>query len=301
LGTANANTAAARARDLAEFATFIKAPDTARSAWVFLRGNRGPARQMLVDWQSAMLRKEYSLATVRRRLSSLMSLATLACDFDIVPWTIRLRLPAAPPIRDTAGPGREAILEMLDLCGERGDAKGRRDRALIELLFLAAMRSREVLSLDMRHFQVDHGQLMILGKGRWAREPWPIPRQTVQAIEDWITARGDAEGPLFTTLMRGGKHGERLTRFGLFQTIRRLGRRVGVRAWPHGLRHSGITEALRLSNGHIAWAMALSRHSDPRCTLVYNDAKINSARSIMEVVAAGTFMFRPRETPYPGW
>jgi integrase/recombinase XerC len=300
LGTANANTAAARARDLAEFATFIKAPSTVEAAWIFLRDDRGPARQMLTDWQNAMLREGYALATVRRRLSSLMSLATLASDFDIVPWTIRLRLPAAPPTRDTAGPGRAAILEMLDLCRERGDAKGRRDRAMIEFLFLAGLRSGEVLSLDVGHVQVERLQLMILAKGTWTRQPWPITMMTAAAIQDWLTVRGDAQGPLFTTLARGGKHGERLTRYGLYQVIRRLGQQVGVRAWPHGLRHTAISEALRLTGGHVPWAMAFSRHSDPKTMLVYNDVQLTSARSVMETIASGIFMLRPQEPADPG-
>jgi integrase/recombinase XerC len=44
---------------------------------------------------------------------------------------------------------------------------------------------------------------------------------------------------------------------------------------PHRLRHSAITEALNQNNGNIRATQKLSRHSDPRTVIIYDDNRVD--------------------------
>ena len=58
---------------------------------------------------------------------------------------------------------------------------------------------------------------------------------------------------------------ERLSGSGIYHIVRsQLGAKAGVKARPHGLRHSGITSALDAFNGDYRKARAFSRHGVAR-------------------------------------
>lgn len=44
---------------------------------------------------------------------------------------------------------------------------------------------------------------------------------------------------------------------------------------PHRVRHSAITEALNQNNGNIRATQKLSRHSDPRTVIIYDDNRVD--------------------------
>jgi integrase len=74
-----------------------------------------------------------------------------------------------------------------------------------------------------------------------------LPPETKKALEAWIGVRGAAPGPLFLSMNRTHPGKGRLTAIGLYGMVRELGRRLGFKVWPHGLRHAAITEALDLT------------------------------------------------------
>ncbi len=286
-----ANTARAYASDIHAFAAFLKVDSPAEAVETFVGSERGAARRILEDWKNHHRSRGASLATTRRRMSSLMGLLSLAHEFGVIPWSIRMRLPAADPIKDVRGPGRDAIDRMLTTCEMRDDAKGLRDRAIISLLYFNALRAGEVLSLELQHVDLDEAEVLISAKGRWDRARIPIPRVTKRAIEDWIESRGSESGPLFVSMVPARrKKMERLTYRGLYAVVRKLGERAGVRCRPHGFRHTAASEMDRLSNGNTAWGMALTRHRDPKTLLLYNDNRVIAMRSAAEILAAGTYI-----------
>jgi integrase/recombinase XerC len=120
------------------------------------------------------------------------------------------------------------------------------------------------------------------GKGRTEREPMTIPANTKQALEDWLAVRGscDPKSPLFIALDRN-THGQRLAGNGIYHIVRsQLGAKAGVRARPHGLRHSGITSALDAFNGDYRKARAFSRHSSLDTVRRYDDNRADHAGQV---------------------
>jgi site-specific recombinase XerD len=78
----------------------------------------------------------------------------------------------------------------------------------------------------------------------------------------------------------------RLTAIGLYGVVRELGRRLGFKVWPHGLRHAAITEALDLTGGNVRAVQRFSRHRDVRVLERYDDNRRDLGGEVAKQVAA---------------
>jgi integrase/recombinase XerC len=72
----------------------------------------------------------------------------------------------------------------------------------------------------------------------------------------------------------------RLTGVAIYQLVRGLGERTGIRARPHGLRHAAITEALDLTRGDVRAVQRFSRHKNLQTVLRYDDNRLDLAGDI---------------------
>jgi integrase/recombinase XerC len=289
------HTGRAYAGDLWVFAKFLQVESDEEAVRVVVEQPLGVVKltlQSYVNW----LRQRYALNTVRRRIQCIRSLLRLAYEAEISTVMVpSYPMPAAESVRNTRGPDRIEIDAMLTACEKRGDGKGLRDAAMLRLMASCALRANELLLLDVKHIDIDAREMMVLSKGVWGTRPsrFPFTLKTGAAISSWIEARGDADGPLFTTLDRAvPDRASRLTYWGLYSTVRQIGSVAGIeRVHPHGLRHYATTEFLRLTGGNVAWAMALTRHKDPRTLIVYNDERLTHAREAMEIIDRGVPVF----------
>ena len=126
--------------------------------------------------------------------------------------------------------------------GPRDDsAAGRRDRALLELLYASGLRVAECCGLDREDLDRHHGTVRVLGKGGKERVV-PVGDAALEAIDAYLAARrGGTGGPLFQNA-RGG----RLTTRSVHRIVRRRARAAGLtrRVTPHTLRHTFATHLL---------------------------------------------------------
>ncbi|MHB0970204.1 MAG: tyrosine-type recombinase/integrase [Thermoanaerobaculia bacterium] len=72
---------------------------------------------------------------------------------------------------------------------------------------------------------------------------------------------------------------------GLYRIVRRLGRDIGRRVRPHGLRHASITAALELTSGDVRSVARFSSHRSIQTVLIYDDARQDAAGEIAKLVA----------------
>jgi len=126
-----ASTRRAYTADLDQFARWLGLSTSEAAVERLVGAQRGEARRLLEDWKNHCRAKGLALATTRRRVNSLLGLLSLAHEFDIVPWALRMKLPASKAVRDTRGPKREGVDAMLEAAKGRGDAKGARDHAML--------------------------------------------------------------------------------------------------------------------------------------------------------------------------
>ena len=104
-------------------------------------------------------------------------------------------------------------------------------------------------------------------------------------------------GPLFTS-GRPGYAGHRLTGNGIGEIVRRLGKMAGAdRVTPHGIRHTAVTEVLRLTGGNVAAAQAFARHKSVQTTMVYADHLNDLAGKTAAKLAASINGDSDKDTP----
>jgi integrase/recombinase XerC len=285
----------AREIDVLDFARFLAGdgpPVTPGQACAaFVANGRGAAAALVTAYVSDQLdRRGLAHATINRRTSTLRRLATLAYELEVIEWSLVAKTLPEQPYRDTRGPGRAGWLRVLDVA-TRAAAKtdtGRRDLVIIRLLHDHGLRRAEVAGLDLVDWDGDQGRLMVLGKGKGDKAPITINQPTILAMAAYLSARGDAPGPLFVRLDRA-RDKSRLQRIdgdSLRKITRRLGKRAGLSkpVRPHGLRHEGITRALDLTGGDVRKAQRFARHSKVETTVRYDDNRSDFAGEVARLL-----------------
>jgi integrase/recombinase XerC len=131
---------------------------------------------------------------------------------------------------------------------------------------------------------LNKGLIAVKGKGRMEKQLLTLPLPTAEALRAWMELRGSQDGPLFTNFDRAGK-GERLTGAAIFYLECRFGKKAGLVARPHGVRHSAITEALDLTNGDVRKVQKFSRHRDLRTVCLYDDSREDVGGQVAALVA----------------
>ncbi len=129
--------------------------------------------------------------------------------------------------------------DLLDRPVEPSEA-GRRDHALLELLYATGIRVAECCGLDCDDLDRSRGTVRVLGKGDKERVV-PLGDAAWGALDSYLTLRGVPSGPLFRN-RRGG----RLTPRSVHRIVGKHARLSGIdrRVTPHTLRHTFATHML---------------------------------------------------------
>lgn len=118
--------------------------------------------------------------------------------------------------------------------------QGRRDRAILELLYATGLRVAELCALDAADLDRFQGTVRVLGKGSKERIV-PVGDQALRALDAYLALRPAGEGPLFQNL-RGG----RLTVRNVHRIVKARARGAGIArpVSPHTFRHTFATHML---------------------------------------------------------
>ncbi len=148
---------------------------------------------------------------------------------------------------------------------------GRRDLAMVELLYGAGIRVGELVALDMGDFSLGDRLLRVRGKGRKERLI-PFGRRAADAIQNylpdrshWRRALTSDDDPLFVN-QRGGRLSDRSVRRILDQAVTRTADLH--RLHPHSLRHAFATHLLE-AGMDLRAIQELLGHSSLATTQIY--------------------------------
>ena len=291
-------TIAAYKKDLIDFARFMGIEDgnLDHAAHIFFSGGRGHANSLAAEYRGQLAKRELSPATINRRISALRSMVEQAGTLGLVSWELKIRGVKSQPYRNTEGPGTRNIRKMLGLVEcrkKRRSKKGSqhetktnpkaiRDFAILRLLYDLALRRGEVVSLDVGDVDLEGRKIKVKGKGRAEQEILALPEPTAKALADWIRALGEADGPLFVNFDRA-KKGCRLTGAAVYYLIRKLGKEIGIRTRPHGLRHSAISACV--DQFPLTDVQKFSRHKKIETVALYADNKEGIQSKIADFVS----------------
>ena len=187
-------------------------------------------------------------------------------------------------------------LELDELDGvlsrvERTTPLGRRDYALLWLMYDTGARVSEIVNLNVCAVRLEAPeQVRLLGKGRKERV-CPISTETAKLLRACIDERGvplDADVPLFVNRL-----GARLTRAGIARRIRRhagvsagaMATLAGRRVSPHTFRHTTAMHLLQ-SGVDLRVIAAILGHASMLTTHHYTRIDLAMKRKALEKVAA---------------
>jgi integrase/recombinase XerC len=154
----------------------------------------------------------------------------------------------APPVAraDQIQPFTTAEIEAL-LTEAKRTLHARRDEAIMLLLYDTGIRASELCALSVDDLDLSGRRCTVLGKGNKHRALY-FGRRTAKALWQYLReSPREGDEPLFVS-DRGTLAGEALTRSGLAQLVRRVGRTAKLRAKrcsPHTFRHTFAIQFLR--------------------------------------------------------
>ena len=172
----------------------------------------------------------------------------------------------------------ETLLEAVDL----SEPLGRRDRAMLELLYATGLRVGELASLDWTDLDLSARVLRVVGKGGKERMV-PFGRPAEQALRTWladwdtirkpaapVSVRSDDEEPVFLN-SRGGRLTDRSIRRSLDRAVEAAALAAGIH--PHTLRHTFATHLLE-NGADLRAIQELLGHSSLSTTQKYTHVEI---------------------------
>ena len=160
-------------------------------------------------------------------------------------------------------------------------AKGRRDRAMLELLYSCGLRVSELISLRMSDLFFGEGYIRVIGKGDKQRLV-PIGSTARERIMMYLDDRREKEKRDTDTLFlnnRGGK----LTRIMVFLILRQAVENAGIdkTVSPHTLRHS-FASHLIAGGASIRQVQEMLGHESIVTTEIYTHLDEGRLRSTVE-------------------
>lgn len=245
----------------------------------FLASDRYQAFELVNRYKGNLIQDALTAATINRRLAALKSLVSYAYQCGHCEFTLEtVKGEKLKAYRDTSGIDTQTFRRLLEVC-DLTTLKGKRDYALLVLLWCNALRRSEVAKADIKDFDPILGSLRIYGKGRGAEsESITLGQTAISALCDWLAARGDRDkdSALFCSVNIGYKSG-RLSTHAIYKIVRETGVAAGLNKVmsPHRVRHSAITAALDATNGDVRKVQKLSRHADLNTLMIYDDNRIN--------------------------
>ena len=160
----------------------------------------------------------------------------------------------------------EAILDSVDLKARFG----RRDRAILEVLYSCGLRVSEASALQIQDVFLDEGFIRVIGKGNKQRLV-PMGEPAVQALRNHIADRAveplsrDDQSYVFL-----GRNGTPLTRISIFNLVKKQAMIAGIQKEisPHTFRHSFATHLVE-GGADLRVVQEMLGHSSILTTEIY--------------------------------
>lgn len=168
--------------------------------------------------------------------------------------------------------------------------KGRRDHAMLVLLYDTAARVQEIIDVAVRDIRLEPPATIVLhGKGRKSRLV-PISGKTASIVERYLKERGCFGGtgvldfPVFTNNRKG-----KLSRAGVAHILKKYVQSMGLdhghhaphSVSPHSLRHSKAVHLLR-SGVPLIYIRDILGHASVTTTEIYAKVDAEETRKALE-------------------
>ena len=134
-----------------------------------------------------------------------------------------------------------AIMDSVDL----SSWTGKRDRAILEVLYGCGLRVSEAVGLRISCVYIDESFVRVIGKGNKERIV-PMGEMAAAAIRNYLSVRPEPYAPEFDDILFLNRFGKSLSRVSMFTIVKRQAMLAGIHKEisPHTFRHSFATHLI---------------------------------------------------------
>jgi integrase/recombinase XerD len=159
---------------------------------------------------------------------------------------------------------------------------GKRDKAILELMYATGLRASEIVDLKIEDLEIDGGFIYVTGKGG-KRRIVPIGEVALKYLRIYLSVREEFLSSNDSPILFLNYKGEPLTRQGLWKIVKGYGKKIGIadKLTPHTLRHSFATHLLE-RGADLRSIQIMLGHSRISTTQVYTHIASERLKKIWE-------------------
>lgn len=161
-------------------------------------------------------------------------------------------------------------------------ARGRRDRAMLFVMYSAGLRVSELVNLRTADLNRRRGVLRALGKGN-KRRLIPLSERAIDEVEAYLPDRSQHPASAHSSVLFLSPRGKALSRQAFFNAVKRYAVGAGItkNVSPHKLRHSFATHLLE-GGADLRSVQAMLGHADIATTEVYTHVAKEHLREVYD-------------------
>jgi integrase/recombinase XerD len=242
-------------------------------------------RQEMLSYMLNLKEKRYASTTLARKVAAAKSFFKFMTEEHHIQQNPTKNIASLKVGRSLPKPiSVSEARRLLDEPAKHSSPEAKRDRAMLELLYASGMRVSELVALNLGDIDTSGGFVRCFGKGHKERMI-PIYNRATQCLSEYIKearpqiVRNKSEEKALFLNVRG----ERLTRQGLWQILKRYAKDAGIPAGvtPHTLRHSFATHMLN-GGADLRMVQELLGHANISTTQVYTHLTSEHVRRTYE-------------------
>lgn len=210
---------------------------------------------------------QYKATTIARKITSLKGFLDYLTEEGILTQTLTIEDHTKKPERLPNVLTLDQMDAMISVVPTRNLA-GKRDKAILELLYATGMRVSELTALTLDRYYPDEQFVRVIGKGSKERLV-PFGRCAKDAVDHYLQARAAAHVQPSDYVFLSS-HQKKMSRQAVWKIVKKYARAAGIpfEVTPHTIRHTFATHLLE--NGVDLRAIQdMLGHADIGTTQIY--------------------------------